>query len=464
MAWRTWKDDWRSPGGGGEVLRLALPLILSSSFVTLQLFVDRALLSRYSVDHGAATLPAVMIFWTAFALLHNTAAYVSTFVAQYVGAGRPRRVGPVVWQALYFSALAGVAFLALVPVAGRLMALAGHSERLQILEATYFRCLCFTALPALLTQAASGFFVGRGDTWTVLLINAAGMAVNVLLASLWIFGLGGFPEWGIEGAGWAAVAGAWTSAGLALLLLFRGRHEAEFATRSGWRFDAELLRRLLRYGVPAGVQWAIDALAFGLFLILIGRLGEVELAASNIAGNLNLLAYLPTMGMAQAVAVLVGRRLGEDRPDLAERSAWAGFRLAWVQMATVALLYVLIPGPLVALFESAEGGGRWTAVAEMVPRLLRFVAVYCLFDSMSLVFASALRGAGDTRFVTLVVFLLSFPIMVLPTWASYYYDWGVYWAWAFGTVYVIVLALTFLWRFRVGKWKAMRVIEMAPAV
>jgi MATE family multidrug resistance protein len=464
MASASWTETWRRPGGGAEVLRLALPLILSSSFVTLQLFVDRTLLSRYSVEHGAATLPAVMIFWTAFALLHNTAGYVSTFVAQYIGAGRPNRVGPVVWQSLYFSVLAGLAFLLFVPVADRLLALVGHEARLQELETTYFRCLCFSGLPALLTMSASGFFIGRGDTWTVLWINAAGMTVNVALACVLIFGVGGHFEWGIAGAGWAAVAGAWVSALLALALLFRGRHEKEFATRSGWRLEPVLLGRLLRYGVPAGLQWAFDALTFGLFINLVGLLGKTQLAASNIAGNLNLLAYLPTMGMAQAVAVLVGRRLGEDQPDLAERSAWTGFGLAWVIMATVALLYILIPGPLVSLFESAGEPALWGAVAEMAPVLLRFVAVYCLFDSLNLVFSSALRGAGDTRFVTLVVVLLSFPIMVAPTWVSWRYGWGVYWAWGFASAYVIALALTFMWRFRQGKWKAMRVIEAVPVV
>jgi MATE family multidrug resistance protein len=90
------------------------------------------------------------------------------------------------------------------------------------------------------------------------------------------------------------------------------------------------------------------------------------------------------------------------------------------------------------------------------------VAVYSLFDSMNLVFSFALRGAGDTRFVTLVSLSLAWPLMVVPTWAAQAYDWGLYWAWAFASAYIIALAFVFLWRFRQGKWKAMRVIEQAP--
>src|SRR5262245_35148814 len=142
----TWRQRWREPGGGGELLRLAWPLILSNGFMTLQITIDRMFLSRQSTQAVAAAMPAVMVFWTIFALPQNTAAYVTTFVAQYVGAGRPARVGPVVWQALYFSLLSGLAFLIMVPWADAIMALGGHASELQALEVIYFECLCFSAL------------------------------------------------------------------------------------------------------------------------------------------------------------------------------------------------------------------------------------------------------------------------------------------------------------------------------
>jgi MATE family multidrug resistance protein len=82
---------------------------------------------------------------------------------------------------------------------------------------------------------------------------------------------------------------------------------------------------------------------------------------------------------------------------------------------------------------------------------------------MNMVFSFALKGAGDTRFTTLAALALAWPVMVLPTWAAWYYNWGLLWAWTFISAYVIVLALTFLVRFRRGRWKSMRVIEAVPA-
>jgi MATE family multidrug resistance protein len=446
-----------------ELLRLAWPLIVSNGFMTLQMTIDRIFLSRHNSNEVAAAMPAVMIFWTLFALPQNIVNYVTTFVAQYLGAGRPQRVGPVVWQSLYLSVALGLAFLALAPLAPLLLALGEHTAELQELEVIFFRCLCWSALPALLVAAVSAFFAGRGDSGTVMVLNAVGMIVNAALDYVLIFGNFGFPEMGIAGAGWATVIGNSVSALLGLALLFRRRYEAEHGTRSGWPFDAELMRRLLRFGVPNGLQWALDGLAFSLFVILVGRLGRVELAATSIAVTLNLLAFLPTMGVGQAVAILVGQRLGEDRPDVAERTTWSGFQIGWLLMVIIAAMYVIFPQTLLAMFQSTDEAGQWSAIAATVPVLLRFVAVYCLFDSMNLIFSFALRGAGDTVFVTAAAVSLSWPLMVVPTWAAWYFGWGLYWSWSFASAYIIVLGFVLLKRFRGGRWKSMRVIEMQVA-
>ena len=103
---------------------------------------------------------------------------VCTSCNNFHGAGRPERVGPAVWQGIHFALLAGLLFLVMVPAAPLLIAIGGHTSALQTLEVTYLRCLCFAALPMLVMAAVNGFFSGRGQTWTVLGIEAAGTAVN----------------------------------------------------------------------------------------------------------------------------------------------------------------------------------------------------------------------------------------------------------------------------------------------
>jgi multidrug resistance protein, MATE family len=446
-------------GSLGELLRLAWPFVLSQSFLTLQLILDRILLSRAAGAAVGASMAAGMLWWVLIALLTNTAGYATTFVAQYTGAGQPRHVGAIIWQALYFSVGSGLAFLLLIPLAGPIIDLIGHETRLRDLEAAYFRCLCFAALPALITASASAFFAGRGDSRTVLLINAAGLVVNGVCAFAWINGLWGFPRLGIVGAGWATVVGSTGSAVMAMALMLRRPHRLAHATWDGRAFDGALFRRLMRFGLPNGIFQALDGLGYTCFLIFVGLMGPEYLAAASIAFSINLVAFLPILGIGQAIEVLVGQRLGEDRPDLAERSTWVGLGVALITTGTLALTFVLLPGPLIALFASQEPGVGWEQIGPLVPGLLHFVAVYCLFDSANLVFSNALRGAGDTRFVTWVAVALSWPVMVLPTWAAWYFGWGLYWAFSFATGYIVALAVTFLLRFRGGKWRSMRVIE-----
>src|SRR5207244_7081805 len=117
-------------------------------------------------------------FWTPMALFQFTVMYVTVFVAQYCGAKRSERVGPIVWQGIYVGLAMGLLFPLLIPVADLCMEWSEHPESVQSLERVYFRGLSFAALPMILVGAANGFFAGRQQSWTVLLIKAVGAAVN----------------------------------------------------------------------------------------------------------------------------------------------------------------------------------------------------------------------------------------------------------------------------------------------
>jgi MATE family multidrug resistance protein len=453
------QDVWPTRESGRELWQIAWPFILSNSCWTLQIVLDRVLLSQSSTEAVGAGISAVMMFWSILALFQWTTTYASTFVAQYIGAGQPLRVGAVIGQAMWFSVFAGVGFLILVPFADTIVAWSGHDSHLLQMEATYLRYLCFAALPFLINATASSFFGGRGQSLIVLVINASGVVVNVCVAWVLIKGKFGFPAMGVAGAGWATVAGGGTSAVIGLLLLLRPRYIQEFGNLRCWGFDRELFGRLMYYGLPQGIGTCLETLAFSAFLIVVGRLGIADLAATSIACTLNLLAFLPMMGVGQAIEVLVGQHLGANKPTAAARAAWTGLIFAFGMTLGVALAYIVVPHWLAMPFQTENDAVGWAAVIERVPLLLRFVALYCVFDCLNVVFAFALRGAGDTRFVTAVAILISWPIMVVPTYLAWKYGWGLYWAWTFASLYVILLALIYFARFLHGKWKTMRVIE-----
>ena len=438
---------------------MAAPLILSTGSWSLQIFVDRVFLSWYGRDALAACLPAGMLHFTFSSLFIGTVAYVNTFVAQYWGAGQRDRVGPAVWQGIYLGLASGVMILCLIPFSVRFFEWAGHEPQMRALEADYFRILCFMG-PGITGVAVSSFFSGRGDTRTVMWVNFLANGLNIVLDYAWIFGRWGFPEWGIRGAAWATVVSHLLIPVVFFTLMMHPKYRDSLRTLSGWRPDGELLGRLVRFGLPNGVQFMLEILGFSMFILLVGKLGTTALAATSVTFNLNTLAFLPMMGLGIAVSTLVGQYLGKERADLAERSTWSAAHLGLAYMLVMAAGYVFVPGLLLKPYISGADPEAFDRVWDMSVVLLRFVAFYCVFDALYIVFAAAVKGAGDTRFVMLTSIALGWLLMVLPTYLSIVtLGWGLYSAWIFISLYLFSSGMIFMFRFRGGKWKSMRVIE-----
>ena len=170
---RALQRRWADPGGYREVLTMAFPLILSTATWSLQQFIDRMFLTWYSPDAVAASAPAGVLNYTLMSIFIGTAGYVSTFVAQYHGAGRPERIGPVIWQGVWLALFGGLLLLPVAFLAGPIFRLSATPPELQAQEAVYFRMLCLGAFFPILSSALSGFFSGRGQNWPVLWVNVS---------------------------------------------------------------------------------------------------------------------------------------------------------------------------------------------------------------------------------------------------------------------------------------------------
>ncbi len=455
---------WAREGGYREFLVIAFPLILSTGAWSVQHFVDRMFLAWYSPETIAAAMPAGILNFSIMSIFIGAATYVSTFVAQYYGAGRPHRIGPAMWQGVYVSVLGGLVLICLIPLAGPIFELVGHEPVVQGHEVAYFQILCLGGVPVIGACAISGFFSGRGRTWPVMWVNISSTAFNLIMDYALIFGNWGFPEMGIRGAGIATVLAGVFSFLIYIALISRKAYNQTYRAISGWRFERELFLRLVRFGFPVGVQFFLDMAGFTIFILLVGRLGVTSLAATNIAFNISTLVFMPMIGSGIAVSVLVGQYLGKGRPAVAQKSVYSAFHLTFVYMASVALAYMLIPDIFVAPFAVQADPGRFSEIYRLTVILLRFVAVYSIFDTMNMVFAAGVKGAGDTRYVMIMVAIVSSLVLVVPTYLTIIIlNWGLMSAWVIASAYVIILGFVFYFRFLGGKWKDMRVIEQPAA-
>jgi MATE family multidrug resistance protein len=459
------KNRWNIDGGYREVLVIAIPLILSTATWSVQHFVDRMFLAWYSPETIAAAMPAGMLCFSVISVFMGTAGYVSTFVAQYYGAKRYHRIGPVMWQGIYISLVGGLVMLCIIPFAGPAFRIIGHRPEIQTYEVIYFQIMCVGGGAYIGAFALSGFYSGRGKTWPVMWVNAATTVVNLVLDYMLIFGLGGFPELGIRGAAIATVVAGIFSLLVYFVMLLSGGKDSIYDTKKGWRFDKALFGRLLRFGFPSGMQFFLEIAGFTGFVLVVGRLGTASLAATNIAFNINTLAFMPMIGCGIAISVLVGQYLGAQKTDIAKTTVYSGFHLTLLYMTGIAAMYVLAPHIFVSPFAHRADPESFAEIYTYSIILLRFVAIYSLFDAMNIIFCSAIKGAGDTRFVMLMTVILSVFILILPVYVAIeILESGLMIAWVFATVYVAMLGITFYARFRGGKWESMRVIELAPQV
>ena len=199
MLWRARglvRGLWTGPGGGREVLTLAYPLILAHMSFTVQTFVDRLFLTWYSAEAVAGAVTGLFTTLAVMSLFSGTGEYLTTFIAQYLGAGRPLRIGPALWQGFYFSIGAGVLIAAVSPLVGPVFALAGHDPVVQRNEITFATILLRGAFPVVLMATLATFFAGRGQTRVVLVVNVVSTLADIVLDALWIFGRGGLPALG----------------------------------------------------------------------------------------------------------------------------------------------------------------------------------------------------------------------------------------------------------------------------
>jgi len=245
--------------------------------------------------------------------------------------------------------------------------------------------------------------------------------------------------------------------------MLRSKYRKKYETFKNRKFDFHIFKRLMRFGLPNGAHFMLDLLGFTLFILLVGRFGTLSLAATNITFNINSIAFMPMIGVGIAVEIIVGQRLGENRPKLARYGTYSALHLTFLYMGTVALTYILFPNVYLLPFAAQADPQQFVLLQKMTITLLYFVAFYSIFDTMNIIFANALKGAGDTRWVMIASVSLSWLTMIIPTYlSSVVYNWGLYVTWSFVTFYIMMLGIVFYIRFLGGKWEFMRVIEEAP--
>ncbi|HRF02654.1 MAG TPA: MATE family efflux transporter [Pirellulaceae bacterium] len=453
---------WSGEAGVRELLGSALPLAVSTSTFALMYFCDRMFLAWYDTLDMAAVMQAGTFSWTASAFFFGLASYAIAFVSQYRGSGRPDRIGAVVWHTAYVALLSLPCFLLIATLADDLFVWFGHAPELIDRQASYIRIMAVGMPGQVLAAGLNAFFVGLDRTRIVMLIDVAASLVNIVLDYLWIFGIPGIAgtEWGLEGAAWATVVAIWFKVVCYLLLMRLQTDRATFAFASSWRFDPDLAWRMIRYGGPNGLQFTLEGSTFAVILLFLGRLEPLAMEATTLAISVNLVAFVPMIGIAMAVTGAVGNQIGRGRADLATRATWSGMAIGTFYSGLFAFAYWFLPEKFL-IFHQLDPVEDARLIGWSI-FLLKFVAAYCLFDAWQLIFASAIKGAGDTLFtvwtlVATTVIVVVCGAAIEPLFETF--DGKLLWWWSCLTGWLMMLCVAFGGRFFQGRWRTMSVVE-----
>lgn len=449
-------------GGSGsmsELLSVAYPLIISTASNTVMQFINRVFLSRYSADALAACVPAGLLSFTLLCFFMGTASYTNAFVSQYHGKGKTASVSVAVWQGVWLGLISGLILLALIPAGLYLIDASGHPAAVKMLEKRYFTILNAGGVLVVVNTALAAFFTGRGRTKVTMAANMAGNAVCVLLSWLLIFGKGPAPELGIRGAACAVVIGQACVTAIYLALIFSAENRRVYRTARLVGVHKGLFRRLIKFGAPNGVGFFLDIASFGVFIFMVGNMDKYSLAASNILFSINMIAFMPVLGLGMANLTLVGRYIGQKRPDVSVKVTWNAVKLALAYALIMGFLFFAYPGFFVNIFGS-PGSAEFAPILAASRPLMKLLAFFILFDAIGIIFADALRGAGDTRFQMIIGSALAWLLFVPGIYYLVNFSRSSLMAvWGWAMVYVILLAGVFGLRFSAGRWRTINILK-----
>jgi MATE family multidrug resistance protein len=450
------------PGATGAVLRelggLAWPIVISRATQVVVGLSDAVMVAHLGAPSLAATTTGATNSYALFILPMGIVFVVASFSSQLAGmrdrAGA-RRYG---WYGLAVAAATELLVVALLPLVPRTLEAFPYAADVRALLGDYLQVRLFGAGAVVGLEALASYYGGLGNTRLPMRASVAAMLLNVAGNWLLIDGHLGAPALGVRGSALAsATATTIAFAGLLAAFVAEGR-------RPGTRRPLALaeLGRLLRFGLPSGFNWFFEFLAYAFFVnVVVTGLGTTSLAALMAVIQLNSVAFMPAFGVASAGAILVGQAIGAARKDAVPRLVLLTFAVAcgWQLLAGVA--YLAVPDLLLAPF--APDSASASAFLSVARRMLLLSAAWQVFDATASALGEALRAAGDTAFVL---------------WMRLAIAWGVFAPASFLGVralgggdltavgslvlYLALLALALLLRFRNGAWRRIQLVEPEP--
>ncbi|MCK4580117.1 MAG: MATE family efflux transporter, partial [Dehalococcoidia bacterium] len=317
---------------------------------------------------------------------------------------------------------------------------------------TYMQYRFYGAVFALINLTFGGFFNGIGRT--KVRMNAAIIiaAANILLNYLLIFGKLGFPQLGVQGAALASTVATALATVYYLAISLRQRYRSKYGYLHPANIALSQIGKIGRLSLPLMIRMLVGMGGFLVFFRIIGRIGTLELAASNILRSLNSISYMVGAALGAAATTLVGQNMGAERYGRAEAFGWEAVKLGMIAMGVLSVLFIFLPASVMRIYTDD------LEVIRVGVTILRILGIAQFCHAIGTVLGPALIGAGDMRFILGVeIGNTCFLYLPLAWFLGVHLGFGVIGAWTAELIYVLFYALMMAIRFRGGSWKEIRI-------
>lgn len=440
--------DFTSGPLGTAIFLLAVPMILEmvmeSVFAVVDVFFVAKLGAEAVAIVGITESMMAIVYAMAMGLGIGATATVARRIGEKDSDGAAVSAVHVIYLGVIISIILGVVG---VIYAADFLRLMGASPEAIAEGGNYTRVMLGGNGVVIFLFLLNAIFRGAGDAAIAMRVLWLANILNIILAPCFIFGFWLFPEWGVTGAAVATTIGRGVGVLYAVSQLFRSDGRLTISARH-LRVIPDMLWKLIGLSSAATLQMIIGTASWIGLVVIVSSFGDEAVAGYTIGIRVIVFALLPSLGMSNAAATLVGQCLGAGKPERAEKAVWRAAFYNAIFLTSVGLLFIALAPQIISIF-TAE-----TIVAHYAADCLRIVACGFLFYAYGMVLETSFNGAGDTLTPTLInlfiFWLFEIPLAYV---LAYHFGFGVYGVFWAITIAFSMLAVVSAILFRRGTWK-----------
>jgi putative MATE family efflux protein len=429
-----------------NIIFLSLPMMLTLLLQDAFNLVDMYFVGNLGSSATAAVSMSGIIVGLILTAVTGLSFGTLAMISRYVGEGNIEKADNVVMQSFILGLIITLIITPLGYIfAPQMLELLGASKEVVMQGTPYLRITFGGSITIFLTVLMFSALRGAGDPISPMIILLISTILNIILDPIMIYGLFGFPRWGVAGSAAATIVARAIAMIMVLFVMMQEKSIIKLRARD-FRFDFNIMKEIIRIGNPSSIELLILNLSTLFLMKIVASFGTTAVAAYGIGMRLNMAVTIPTMGFGFAAATLVGQNLGARKPDRAEKSGWICAGIGTIIMIILTIVFLIFSGNIVSVFNDEF------EVVEIGTQFIKIMAPTFIFLGLGTTLGRGLNGAGDTVYPMIISIITMLALRIPLAWymSTRAGTAGIWKSLALtNAIYGIVITM---W-FKIGKWK-----------